>query len=66
MTSFPMASFRQHSPQPRAVEHREYIYGLHGNSTGYEMLSKKKQGNLRNEKERKVTFINIFWGTFNI
>lgn len=53
MTSFPMASFRWHSPQSRAVERWEYIYGSHGNSTGYEMLAKRKQGNLRNEEEKK-------------
>lgn len=53
MTSFPMAGFRRHSPQSGAVEHWEHIYGLHGNSTRYEMLGKMKQGNLRNEKEKK-------------
>lgn len=37
-----------------------------GNSTGYEMLGKKKQRNLRNEERKKEgrkekkTFINIF------
>ncbi len=61
MTSFPWLALDGTSPHPEQVEHWEYIYGLHGNSTGYEMLGKMKQGNLRNEekeerkkKERKI------------